>query len=139
MLDFTLMPNHKLSANFDNLVATVQHNCHVSDAFYAGNYTMCIFLLKMREYFRWEQRIPLTTELDRDEVGDWLVARERTWGDIEREEFDLLPGRDGSSIDAFDANAINEQLLSNEYVYSGGKGLYSKPHFFIGDLVNRTR
>ena len=132
--------NHLMpSAEFNKLVATVQQNCHVSDAFYAGNYTMCVFLLKMREYYRWEQEIPLTEELSRDGVSDWLVARERTWGDIEREEFAPLPGRDGTSIKAFDTGTINEQLLSNKYVYSSGKGLYGKPHFFVGDLVKQDK
>lgn len=127
------------SAEFDNLVAAVQQNCHVSDAFYAGNYTMCVFLLKMREYYRWEQGTPLTEELNREDVGKWLVARERAWDDIEREEFDSLPLNHNCRIEAFDTDAINGQLLSNKYVYSSGKGLYGKAHFFIGDLQNRDK
>jgi hypothetical protein len=111
----------------------------VSDAFYAGNYTMCVFLLKMREYYRWEQGIPLTEELNRKDVGGWLVARERIWDDIKNQEFNPLPARDGSSIDVFDTDAINEQLLSDNYVYSSGKGLYSKPHFFVGDLEKQDQ
>ncbi|MFV1998063.1 MAG: Sfum_1244 family protein [Acidiferrobacterales bacterium] len=131
------MPNSKPSAELDNLTATVQRNCHVSDALYAGNYTMCVFLLKMREYYRWEQGIALTGELDRESVGDWLVERERTWDRIENEDFEPLPAHDGDSINAFDTNAVNGQLLSKKYVYSSGKGLYNKPHFFIGDLEKR--
>lgn len=133
------MPNLIPSAEFDDLTATVQQNCHVSDAFYAGNYTMCVFLLKMREYYRWEQGIALTAELNRESVGDWLVERERSWDEIENEKFETLPASGGARIDAFDADTVNGQLLSSKFVYSSGKGLYSKPHFFIGDLENRTR
>ncbi len=35
------------------LISQVQHNCDISDANHAGNYTLCIYLLKMREYYRW--------------------------------------------------------------------------------------
>ena len=122
----------------NKLVEKVQQNCHVSDAFYAGNYTMCIFLLKMREFYRWEQRIPLTETLPREKVGDWLVAREQAWDEIEHEEFHPLPVED-QLIDPYEAEAINEILLPQGYVYSGGTGLYSKPHFFVGDLERQEK
>jgi len=131
------MPNFIPLTEIDDLAATVQQNCHVSDAFYADNYTMCVFLLKMREYYRWEQGIALTEPLDRESVGDWLVERERTWGEIEDEKFEPLPASSGARMDAFDNGAMNRHLLPAKYVYSSGKGLYSKPHFFIGDLVKQ--
>jgi hypothetical protein len=127
-----------MTPDLNNLVDKVQQNCHVSDAFYAGNYTMCIFLLKMREYYRWEQRIPLTETLPREDVGDWLVAREQVWDEIEDEEFHPLPVND-QLLDPYDADGINEILLPQGYVYSGGTGLYSKPHFFVGDLERQEK
>ncbi len=127
-----------MASDFNKLVDTTQQNCHVSDAFYAGNYTMCVFLLKMREYYRWEQKIPLTENLPREEVGDWLVAREQTWDEIESEDFHSL-AIGGEIIDPFDAEQINQHLLPQGYVYSGGMGLYSKPHFFVGDLVKQDQ
>jgi hypothetical protein len=127
-----------MTPELNNLVDKVQQNCHVSDAFYAGNYTMCIFLLKMREFYRWEQRIPLTETLPRKDVGDWLVAREQAWDDIETEAFVELPLND-QLHDPFDADGINHHLLQQGYVYSGGTGLYSKPHFFIGDVERQDR
>jgi len=59
--------------NIGHLSETVQKNCHISDARYAGNYSMCIFLLKMREYYRWEHGLSLTQEIQRSKVGDWMV------------------------------------------------------------------
>ena len=53
------------------LARTVQHNCNISDARFAGNYTMCIYLLKMREYFRWEMAQDFGSSLTRDDVGQW--------------------------------------------------------------------
>ena len=36
--------------NLGQLVNTVQKNCHISDARHAGDFTLCIFLLKMMEH-----------------------------------------------------------------------------------------
>ena len=40
------------------LIETVQHNCHLSDAHHARDYSLCIYLLKMREFYRWEETLP---------------------------------------------------------------------------------
>ena len=58
--------------NFGQLVNTVQQNCHISDALYAGEYTVCIFLLKMREFYRWENDIPYSGVLPKNAIGEWL-------------------------------------------------------------------
>lgn len=117
------------------LTATVQHNCHISDALYAGHYTVCVFLLKMREYYRWEQGLPLTAPLKREEIGEWLVAREAKWDEIEDESW--LPLELGSSdIAPYEADKINHILVPAGHVYSSGTGLFNKPHFFIGELIS---
>ena len=115
------------------LAASVQKNCHISDARFAGNYTMCIFLLKMREYFRWEQGIPLAQPLPRATLGEWLTAREEEWDRLESEDFAPLP-IDGEQFDPFASEAINQRLNPRGYVYSAGYGLYQKPSFFLARL-----
>ncbi len=69
--------------NLGQLVNTVQKNCHISDARHAGDFTLCIFLLKMREFYRWEHDIPFANNLPKDEVGEWLQEREGMWSDLE--------------------------------------------------------
>jgi len=114
------------------LIKRVQQNCHLSDAQFAGNYSMCSFLLKMREYYRWENKLGLGERLSRDDIGDWLVKREKHWSRIADKQFQPIPlSRD---IDPFDALTVNRELTSNGYVYSSGYGLFGKPHFFIGKL-----
>jgi len=115
------------------LAQSVQNNCHISDAQFAGNYTLCIFLLKMREYFRWEQGIPLSQPLPHTELGDWLVAREEAWDKLESAEFHPLT-IDGQQFDPFDSDAINRHINDAGYVYSAGYGLYRKPCFFLARL-----
>jgi hypothetical protein len=61
----------------------IRTNCHISDARHAGDYTLCVYLLKMREYYRWENNIPFSTPLPRQELSDWLTQREAHWETLE--------------------------------------------------------
>lgn len=117
----------------ENIAKTVQLNCHISDAKYAGFYSMCVFLLKMREYYRWEQQIPLSHPLAKSEVGEWLSRRECEWHQYEDEELKSLQ-IDNQIYDPFETNTINRLLNPDGYVYSGGYGIFKKPHFFLAEL-----
>ncbi|WP_126455120.1 Sfum_1244 family protein [Sulfuriflexus mobilis] len=123
----------------DTLRQRIQHNCHISDARYAGNYSICTFLLKMREYYRWEQAIPLSQQIAKDEVGPWLTARERAWDDLDEQEYAALHCCERQDIEPFDENTLNQGLLEQGYIYSSGQGLFGKPHFFLGKLAEYRR
>lgn len=69
------------------LKTVVQHNCHISDAQYAGQYTLCIYLLKMREFYRWESQQAFGLSIPRDEVGHWLTQREQLWDTVEDKDY----------------------------------------------------
>jgi hypothetical protein len=125
-----------MSFQLDRLAQTVQHNCHIADARHASDYTMCVYLLKMREYYRWEMGLPFTQSLSNREVGDWLVARESLWQALEGEDYRPIETA-GAAYDCFDAEAINEALTSERLVYSGGLGHHCRPHFFLADLERR--
>jgi hypothetical protein len=124
--------------NLGQLVNTVQKNCHISDARHAGDFTLCIFLLKMREFFRWEHDIPFARDLPREEVGAWMQEREGLWSDLEESPFESL-ALEGRQLDPFDADSINRELIPRGYVYSGGYGRFSKPHFFLGSLLKMEK
>jgi len=120
--------------NLPQLVDVVQRNCDISDARHAGDYGLCTFLLKMREYYRWENELPFASALPRDELGDWLKAREQAWDRIECDEFTPLPLARGE-LDPFDAEAANRDLLPQGCVYGAGYGRWHKPVFFLGRLL----
>ena len=120
--------------NLPELAEAVQRNCDISDARYAGDYGMCTFLLKMREYYRWERELPLTRVLPRGELGDWLSAREVEWRSLESEEFQPLPLESGA-VDPLAADQANRELLPRGLVYSAGYGWFHKPVFFLGALL----
>jgi hypothetical protein len=124
--------------NIGHIANTVQKNCYVSDAIYAGNYSMCIFLLKMREYFRWEHDIPFSQTLPKNEVGEWLVEREQAWEKIDSENYTSIPLATGL-VDPFDAQTINAEIVPSGYIYSSGYGIFNKPHFFLGQLLKHEK
>lgn len=119
---------------FPELVEAVQRNCDISDARHAGDYGLCTFLLKMREYYRWESELPFSGPLAKDELGDWLDRRERLWDGLEEEAFAVLPVGRGA-IDPFETARANRSLLPRGLVYSAGYGRFGKPVFFLGRLL----
>lgn len=125
------------ASNFhtSQLVDTVQHNCHISDALYARNYSLCIYLLKMREFYRWEQGYAFGERLPKEPLGEWLTAREELWAELEDEDYTPLQLAEQNHL-PFDNQAINDQLASVGLVYSGGY-CGDKPHFFLAELERR--
>lgn len=112
----------------------VQRNCDITDAQHAGDYTLCIYLLKMREFFRWEKRFPLTANLPKTELGAWIETREGLWDALLEEPFRPLT-IDGAEFHPFDTEAINRKLLPMGLVYSGGVAGRSMAHFFLADVL----
>ncbi|UCH53441.1 MAG: hypothetical protein JSW09_01110 [Pseudomonadota bacterium] len=127
-----------MKLNVGQLASAVQQNCHISDARHAGDFSLCVFLLKMREYYRWEQDIPLTHTLAREEVGAWMQEREQLWDGLDASDYQPLPLAAGP-VDPFEVEPINRQLVPEGYVYSAGLGRFCKPHFFLGRLHRHER
>jgi hypothetical protein len=122
-----------MAGNLSDLIDTVQKNCMIADARHARDMTMCTFLLEMREYYRWEMEIPYGARLPKDELGDWLNARESEWDAVEEEDFAPLPLTE-TGVDPFEADDINRALIPQGLVYSSGLGQFRKPHFVLAEL-----
>jgi hypothetical protein len=115
------------------LTRAVQRNCDIVDARHGAEMGMCAYLLKMREYFRWERGFGFTERLPHDEIGDWLSSREELWETLMGADF--RPIRiDGENYDPFDADGINAALEPHGLVYSGGLVGAGRPHFFLAHL-----
>lgn len=127
-----------MDPELQTLRAAVQRNCHISDARHAGEDTLCVYLLKMREYFRWEQGHSFRATLSKTSVAGWLTEREQLWEQLEDAPFEPVPVN-GQRYDPFDTAAINAAVIPLGLVYSGGIGRRAKPHFFLADLERRER
>ncbi|MCB1723523.1 MAG: hypothetical protein KDJ39_07495 [Gammaproteobacteria bacterium] len=115
------------------LIDAVQHNCDIVDARHGADYGMCTYLLKMRELYRWQRGLAFDAPLGKDDVGDWLTAREQRLELLEDAEFRGIPCNDGE-IDPFDAEAVNVALRGTGLVYSAGLVQGARPHFFLAEL-----
>ncbi len=120
-------------SGFSALVQSVQRNCHIADARHAREATLCNYLLEMREFYRWENEVPLAQPLPRQELGSWISEREALWDGLQADALErLMVG--ARSYDAFDVAAINAALVPQGLVYGGGYGRFGKPHFFLAQL-----
>lgn len=117
-------------------LSAVRTNCQISDAIHATDYTLCVYLLKMREYYRWENDIPFDANLPQQALTSWLSEREQHWDSLQGQSFEDIP-LNGVSHDPFDAATINDSLNALGYVYSGGYGRNMKPVFFLAALEKR--
>ena len=64
-----------MNNSLQQLCDAVQKNCHISDARHGTDYGLCTYLMKMREYFRWEQGLGFEATLKR--CGGRLADRTR--------------------------------------------------------------
>src|SRR3970040_447007 len=104
--------------NLPQLASVVQRNCDISDARHAGDYGLCTFLLKMREYYRWENELPFARPPPKDDLGE-----RRACGDA-----CLEPWRPpGGTLAPFAAAPATGELLPQGCVYGAGYGRLGKP------------
>ncbi len=127
-----------MHTSLQQLCEAVQKNCHISDARQGADYGLCTYLMKMREYFRWEQGLGFEAPLQQEAVGDWLTEREALWNSLADDAFVDLPLA-GECFDPFEVDAINAALEPLGLVYSAGYGVKNKPLFFIGHLERREQ
>ena len=88
------------------LIEQVRYNCSLSDARFAGHYSICGLALRLRDLFKWEQRMAPWEERDAAEVLHWIDRKEQLWERIQGEDFVPLD-IDGTVYDPFDSAAIN--------------------------------
>ncbi len=117
------------------LAQAVQGNCHIADARHAADMSLCIYLLQMREFYRWEQGLAFADDLDRSALGHWLARRESLWSELEERPWAPLPigGRD---FDAQDVEAVNAELAPLGLVYGAGLAASHRPTSFLAALLD---
>jgi hypothetical protein len=121
-------------ADLPLLIDAVQRNCDIADARHAREATLCTYLLQMREYYRWENELPLSAPPPREDLARWLAEREARWSALEGEAYARLPLA-GASHDPFDAAGVNRELVAQGLVYGAGYGRFHRPHFFLAQLA----
>ncbi len=110
----------------------IHRNCLISDARYGRNDTLCVYLLKMREFFRWEQGLDFDDPIDSEALGEWVQAREALWDEVEEQHFEPVCTDDCHP--PLEAQAISAPLEAHGLLYGAGVGRQGQPHFFLAEL-----
>ena len=125
------------STDISNLKLTVQNNCAISDARFSREYSLCIYLLRLREFYRWKNEIPFGDPINQQALGDWVSETEAHWDTIEESEYQPLPIGE-NRYDPFDTSNINNHLQSSGLIYSAGLGRLGQPHFVLARQVSKS-
>lgn len=124
---------HELSGERAALVTAVQRNCDIADARHGGELPMCVYLLQMRELYRWETQLPPGAAPPRAELGDWIAQRERHWDGLASAPYLGLPVEGG--LDPFDVDAADRALAPLGLVYSAGRLASGRPIFVLAERL----
>ncbi len=127
-----------MTPDIKQLVTQIQGNCDISDARHAGDYTMCIYLLRMREYYRWAYQIPMSAKLSHRDVGAWVETKEALWDLLLESDYHALTFG-GQTHNPFDHDEINQWLKTAGLVYSAGFSRGGKPVFVLAELLEQEK
>ena len=116
-----------------DLIQVVQHNCNIADSQAANDYTLCVYLLKMREYFRWENKLGFNETLINNDIGNWISEREQQWTALDKSDYKEIK-INNTDYSPFESEQINQHLEPLGLVYSGGFNQHHHPHFFLAEL-----
>ena len=116
------------------LAGQVIENCHRSDATFAGSFSLCGLLLRLRDLYKWEQGRPPWTEPDPAEVLTWIDTRENLWESLQDSDPEPLAWR-GRMVDPFNSEDINRDLGPLGLYYGAGYAAFLKPSYVLAQVV----
>jgi hypothetical protein len=116
----------------------VARNCAISDALYAGYYSVCGLALRLRDLYKWEKGLAPWQEGEPAAVLEWIGQKEATWEILMEEKFEPLT-IGAASYDHFDATAINAVLEPGGLFYGAGYLQSLKPSFFLARLEDKRK
>lgn len=115
----------------NSLREQVLKNCLISEANYAGTFSLCGLVLRLRDLYKWEKGLRPWVEPDSAVLLEWIEQRESSWDPwVDREFQPLIVG--GVVRDPFDVEGINALLADLGLVYGAGYVEGLRPSFFLG-------
>ena len=117
----------------DSIIAQVHRNCTLSDAHHAGRYSVCGLALRLRDLYKWENRLDPWVEEESGEILKWIEEKEEKWENLEEGEFENISFKD-QRYDPFESEEINEILSREGLYYGAGYARSLKPTFFLAIL-----
>ena len=125
------------AVDLDKVTQQVLYNCDISDGQNAGMFSICGLALRLRDLYKWENKLPPWEERDSADVLAWIEERENRWEQYSEKDFvDLTIG--GKNFDPFDTLGINALLEPLHLYYGAGYARSLKPTFFLAAIVEKT-
>jgi hypothetical protein len=122
----------------NRLAREVQRNCDVSDARFAGVFSVCGLALRLRDLYRWEHGLDPWQEGDPAVLIEWIGGRESRWEGLA--DADIRPlVIAGRGFDPFDTEGINARIEPLGLFYGAGYARGLKPTFFLARIRRRLR
>jgi hypothetical protein len=119
------------------LTHQVRRNCLISDARFAGLYSVCGLAMRLRDLYKWEHSLPPFEEHEASRVLAWIGEKEDQWEKLLKAEFsDLVI--DGAPIDPFDTETVNRLIEPQGLFYAAGYAHRLKPSFVLAAIESRT-
>ncbi len=113
-----------------DIARQVQRNCDISDAQYSGSFSLCTFLLLIRNYYKWTHHLEPWQEGDSADTLSWIEEKENLWEEGIEKEYSKIESN-GCSFDPFALEEINGILEDASLQYGAGYSYGMKPTFFL--------
>jgi Family of unknown function (DUF6866) N-terminal domain/Family of unknown function (DUF6866) C-terminal domain len=120
-----------------SLTRQVRRNCTLSDARFAGHYSVCGLVMRLRDLYKWEHSLAPYEEHEASQVLDWIGRKETEWEALQESEFDDLV-IDGRRIDPFDTLKINRLVEPLNLFYGAGYAHSLKPSFLLAAIDSKS-
>jgi hypothetical protein len=133
-----LNEEHHVPIDVAKLTREIQGNCDVADVNSGGLYSLCGFLLRLRDLYKWAHGLTPWQEPEPASLLEWVEARETLWEGIATDAFAPLTVGD-ATFEPFDIEAINARLQPLGLVYGAGYVGGMKPSFFLAELRESRR
>jgi hypothetical protein len=118
---------------YHTITRQVLRNCSISDARYAGLFSICGLALRLRDLYKWEKGLEPWVEKNASEIAEWIGEKENTWDELSQTEFVKIT-ISGRSYDPFDAGSINGAIEPHGLLYGAGYAYGLKPSFFLAPI-----
>jgi hypothetical protein len=119
------------------LIRQVRHNCTVSDARFAGIYSVCGLAMRLRDLYKWENGLPPHEEHEAQRVLDWIGRKEERWEALQDSEYQDI-AINGKRRDPFDTRGINRAIAPLNLFYGAGYAQSLKPSFLLAEIEETT-
>ncbi len=116
-----------------DVAEAVKRNCEIANAHNWGALSLCTFIIRAIELYKWEKGIKPWEKADFDSVSAWIKEKEKLWNSLMSKNFEKI--RIGKKeYEPFDVKEINENLEKG-YIYGAGFLGSLKPSFFLAEVI----